>query len=265
MTATLTTVSVAVAGCEDRVLVTGEATSDPWFAITPRVSWDREVDELRLAGGLALIHVPSGRCVVTDTVGSRLRKVVPAIAPLLDWSLPDPIGPATEPQKRGVRDAIRIAHADADAVTWPQWAGDDTQPAMSLLGLLLDDAINGAPFSATSRKVRADVVSDVRAAGGDQDLVRRLELILLSEQCARFVAEFGLIGMLAALTRVDQSVADGAARVYVAECENGDSMGEWIHQWRNEIRSGQPLTLHDVPAVFPVQQMTPTCSSGGGA
>ncbi len=251
MTATLTTVSVAVAGCEDRVLVTGEATSDPWFAITPRVSWDREVDALRLAGGLALTHVPSGRCVVTDTVGSRLRKVVSTIAPLLDWSLPDPIGPATEQQKSAVRDAIRSTHADADAVAWPQWAGDDTQPAMSLLGLLLDDAINGAPFSATSRKVRTEVVSDVRAACGDQDLVRRLEMMLLNEQCARFVADYGLIRMLATLTRVDQSVADGAARVYVAECENGDDMGEWIHQWRSEIHEGQPLTLLDLPAVFP--------------
>ncbi|WP_461666647.1 hypothetical protein [Gordonia sputi] len=197
--------------------------------------------------------------MVTDTVGSRLRKVVPAIAPLLDWSLPDPIGPATEQQKRAVRDAIRIAHADADAVTWPQWAGDDTQPAMSLLGLLLDDAINGAPFSATSRRVRTEVASDVRAACGDQDLVRRLEMILLNEQCARFVADYGLIRMLATLTRVDQSVADGAARVYVAECENGDDMGEWIHQWRNEIHEGQPLTLLDLPAAFPIQQQM-----GGG-
>ena len=58
--------------------------------------------------------------------------------------------------------------------------------------------------------------------------------------------------LLAVLARVAPEVADIAARRIVAEWDAGDTMGEWVHQWSQELEAGGQLTLHGIPDADPL-------------
>lgn len=69
---------------------------------------------------------------------------------------------------------------------------------------------------------------------------------------AGLVAEvqgYGMAYLLAVLRAIDPKVADGAARDLVIAFDAGDSMGEWIYQWREELAEGKPLTLRGIPTL----------------
>lgn len=53
--------------------------------------------------------------------------------------------------------------------------------------------------------------------------------------------------LLAVLRATDPAVADQAARSLVAALDSGDTLGEWIWQWHDELTTGQPLTLWGIP------------------
>lgn len=59
----------------------------------------------------------------------------------------------------------------------------------------------------------------------------------------RQVDLFGTCYMLAALRHVDPVRADRAAAFLADQWEGGDSLGEWVYQWRQELAGGDPLTL----------------------
>lgn len=60
---------------------------------------------------------------------------------------------------------------------------------------------------------------------------------------ARQVDLFGTVYLLAALRHFDPVRADRAAAFLAEQWDAGDSLGEWIYQWREELGAGKPLTL----------------------
>lgn len=60
---------------------------------------------------------------------------------------------------------------------------------------------------------------------------------------ARQVELFGVVYLLAALRQLDPERADRAACFLAEQWDAGDSLDEWIYQWREELESGAPLTL----------------------
>ena len=70
-------------------------------------------------------------------------------------------------------------------------------------------------------------------------------------QAASLVVNFyGQIHLLAALREIAPEQADKVAASLADMWDGGDSLGEWVHQWRAELKAGLPLTmLHDDEAV----------------
>lgn len=60
---------------------------------------------------------------------------------------------------------------------------------------------------------------------------------------ARQVDLFGTVYLLAALRQLDPVVADRAANFLAEMWDAGDSLGEWIYEWRQQLDAGKPLTL----------------------
>jgi hypothetical protein len=59
----------------------------------------------------------------------------------------------------------------------------------------------------------------------------------------RQVDLFGTAYLLAALRHLDRAVADRAAHFLAEMWDAGDSLGEWIYEWRQQLDAGKPLTL----------------------
>jgi hypothetical protein len=60
---------------------------------------------------------------------------------------------------------------------------------------------------------------------------------------SRQVDLFGAIYLLACVRHLAPEQADSAAAALADEWDAGDSLGEWIYQWREELDAGKPLTL----------------------
>jgi hypothetical protein len=59
----------------------------------------------------------------------------------------------------------------------------------------------------------------------------------------RQVDLFGLCYVLAALRQRDLQTANAVAAELADQWDYGDSLGEWIYQWRKELDAGRPLSL----------------------
>ena len=86
----LITVQIHLTG-DVYVDVTGEPTSNPNLAITPRVVVNTETGDLRLEPHLVLTHIPTGLAIGSpvdrSTVwGAPVREAVDRIASMADWS-----------------------------------------------------------------------------------------------------------------------------------------------------------------------------------
>src|ERR1051326_6585984 len=67
----------------------------------------------------------------------------------------------------------------------------------------------------------------------------------------RQVDVFGMAYLLAALRRVAPDVADHATAFLAEQGAVGDSIGELVCQWQDELRKGEPLRLPAVPSPEP--------------
>jgi hypothetical protein len=68
----------------------------------------------------------------------------------------------------------------------------------------------------------------------------------ITQHHARLVDLYGQIHLLAALRETAPEQADKVAASLADMWDSGDSLGEWVHQWRTELKTGRPLTmLHD--------------------
>ncbi|MFD4444895.1 hypothetical protein ACFWPK_34480, partial [Nocardia sp. NPDC058519] len=117
-------------------------------------------------------------------------------------------------------------------------AGDPAKPALSLLGSLLDSEVKAGDRFRTGFDLGKAV------AAVDKELGGRVDAEMLWRTAAANASGYGTAYLLAVLHRVDPVAADRAARYLAGAWDAGDSLGEWIYQWREEIGAGQPLTLH---------------------
>lgn len=228
----------------------GERVSDN-FAITPGITG--EGDALGLSDRLALTHIGTGR-VVTWSMWLDFRDLAQRLEALpIDWAALTENNLTIE-HRKAVHAAIKeaqSAHADRGDDEFPKWAGDPSSPALSLLGTVLGDAVKSTAFETfTAGKELAGLVDKV-----DAELARRIDLELSWRTAAVNVNTYGVAYLLAVLHRVAPEAADRAARELAAAWECGDSLGEWVWQWRKEIGDEQPLTLHGfADLAFPAAQ-----------
>jgi hypothetical protein len=206
--------------------VQGVPTSNPHLAITPAVGGDDGY-----TGVWLLVHIPTGIAVHSAYMGgpAALRRIADRVSHL-DWSSPD--RGAHGDKANAVRLAIR-----ADELTEPTaaeaptdaYGSDIPRAAEPLIRMFIDQ------FQAACE----------RMFGADKPK-------LTDEQWAwtsiRQVDTFGLAYLLAAIRKLDPEIADSAAAHLADAWGAGDSLGEWMWQWQQELNAGKPLTLRGIPS-----------------
>ncbi len=228
--------------------VTASPTDVAHLVVTPMLGRGKR-GRVVLTGKLALTHTFTGQYVAVSHSFERLNALALQLAEF-DWDFTDPI---RSRDMQGAAQVIRqwqLSDAyDGPATLW----GDDAEmraarerePATTLLAEQLQWWIQHS--TATRESDLYDTNNEAWHA-----------------QLSAGVQGYGLIYLLAVVREIDPTVADIAARDLVAAFDAGDSLGEWVWQWRNELAEGQPLTLRGIPAHDPLswsRENQPTGSS----
>ena len=200
-----------------------------------------------LTGGFSLVHVGTGLAVRNGDPGS-LRDLAERIAHLPWADLDDPATFRDSDMARETLAAIRAA----DVVETPgtekpvanSWGGDGIpRLAEPLIRWALDryqrsyDKTGSGPDSVPFR------LPDPDAPDGEGQPNPEWYW-QINEQ----VNMYGVAYLVGALRAIDPQVADSAAAALADAWDAGDSLGEWVWQWRQELDAGKPLTLHGIPA-----------------
>lgn len=230
---------------EDRwneVLVPAQATVCRHLVITPVVGW-AEDRGLYFRGTLALTHGPTGAQLAASTYVTGLTELAASLQGF-DWEFEEP-GHLMKPENAALADAVRgaiRAWQSDDGFSGPVtlWGDDDEkraarerEPAITLLSEQLD----WWPAHLTS--IRERQLDNNNSAAWHEGL-------------SNSVHGWGMTYLLAVLHRVAPEVADIAARRLVVEFDAGDRLGEWVFQWSQELKDGNPLTLTGIPDVDPL-------------
>lgn len=218
--------------------VTGEQVSAN-FALTPAIR-DLEDGTSGIAESLCLTHVPTG-LRVSWSVWLDLRTLAAKLEELpIDWSSAElRLTPGQSALAQAVVREAEMAYRTADASdSLPGWLGDASTPALSLLGTVLDAELHGFERFGTGQ----DLAKEVAAVNAE--LGAKVDAEMLWRTAAANTSGYGTAFLLAVLHRIDPAAADRAARDLANAWEAGDSLGEWIHQWREELSQGIPLRLH---------------------
>ncbi|WP_063046265.1 hypothetical protein [Nocardia pseudovaccinii] len=223
------------------ITITAEQVS-AHFAISPTLT-ARQDGTLTFADhGRSLTHIPTG-LLITRSGWLDLRRYAAELEALpINWATLTHASELTEEQaKQAKAVSDRLIAEDDTSWPWPEWAGDKSQPALSLLTERLDFALKFTQ--------RYDFVTTVTNSlrTDHPELARIVDTHLLGSLIASHSAGYGLIYLLSVLQRIDPTAADRAARNLVGAWEDGSSMDEWMYQWRKEIAEGVPLTLHEFP------------------
>ncbi|MDV6267048.1 hypothetical protein [Rhodococcus globerulus] len=222
------------------ITITGETTSSPHFAITPAIRRDQR--GTYLGWGTSVTHIPTG--LTLPTGGADKRKTVEAIKDLIDWSSQTPL--ADPADKKLITGAVR-ALVKAEDDPWPEWAGDETTPALSLLAGQLEDATGNYD---KRRDARTEIVTAV--AELDEDLAKKVRAALDATIIGFQVQTYGLTWLLAVLMQLDPTIADQAARGLVTAWEDG-ALDEHIYEWRDDIACDRQPTLRGI--TFPTPSL----------
>lgn len=218
------------------VTVTGEQVS-PNFALTPSLT---HLDDgtTGLTDSLGLTHIHSGRRI-SSAQWIDLRDLATKLEALpINWAT---LTTFSDEQRELAIATIKAAQAEHTGEhEWPKWAGDPTYPALSLLGTVLTDAAKTANWARHHQS--KDLVAAVNVT--DAELALAIDRELSWRWAAATTNSYATAYLLAVLERTAPESADIAARNLAAAWEYGDSLAEWIGQWRTEIGEGQPLTLH---------------------
>lgn len=228
-----------------RVRVTGQPTACPHLLITPRVAV-RADGTLSFTDGLVLAHAPTGRIVVGGESVTRLLRLAELLAGF-DWSFTDFDNVASDTLKLIGKVVQRWRLEDASSIpgvllygeTEAQRAERESAPARALL-------VEHLEWWQRHNEIR------VMATGASVDPA--------TEQAWRdgvttSVEGYGVIYLMAVLWRTNPTVADIAARMLTLAWDAGDSMGEWVYQWRKELADNHPLTLHAIPEADPLESL----------
>ncbi|MEV6258426.1 hypothetical protein AB0L97_34730 [Nocardia sp. NPDC051911] len=212
------------------------------FAIAPTLT-ARQDGTLTFADhGRSLTHIPTG-LLVTRSGWLDLRRYATELEKLpIDWATLTHASDLTAEQAQQVRAVSdRLMAEDDTSWPWPEWVGDESRPALSLLATEIDQELKFTDrydfITTVTKSLRAD----------HPDLARTVDDHLRAALLGRHVTGYGLVYLLSVLHRVDPAAADRAARNLVGAWEDGSSMDEWLFQWRTELAEGVPLTLHEFP------------------
>lgn len=233
-----TTVTLAGRG----VTVTAERTECPHLVIAPIVT-----QEGRLTEYLQLIHAPTGYAVPRGLLFTMddLRRLASSVAHL-DWDFSDPKGSPSETAKGFIeaRKTLEFAEGKEIFTDYPtNWGkGEDSIPgdADSLVRWLLDgwQALYDHLHKDHPNKVPMNLPDGKPNPEWTWRTIRQVDV-------------FGIAYLLASLRRVAPDTANHAAAFLAQQWASGDSIGEWVWQWRHEIENGEPLHLPAVPSPSP--------------
>lgn len=229
------------------VQVPAQVTECPHLVITPAIGYNLNGTRPILRGRLDLTHAPTGTpLLINGHDDARGLEELAAALKDIDWEFTERDHfhrPENADMAAAAREIIRrwqIAEGDYGPVAL--WGDDEEkraarerEPAMTLLREQLDG------WAAQSQSIH------------DRDLTNTNKEAWL-QALSSSVNGWGMTYLLAVLQRIAPDVADIAARRLVAEFEAGDSMGEWIFQWSQELGSGRPLSLHGIPDPDPLAE-----------
>lgn len=225
-----------------------QTTSCPFLVITPGVD-----AEGGFAGGFSLTHTLTGLRVGDYQENPRDLAVLAERLGELDWDFDDP-----EHFKRS-ENTDRLKAVQAAYWEWEKShayqgpihymmdpddvkAARENDPAGTMLAEHIDVWVKHA-------KALRDSECKTIPSFAENPEARAAHL-------ARSCEAYGLIYLLAVVRAIDPSVADIAARDLVAQYDAGDTMGEWVYQWSEELAAGRPLTLRGIPSGDPLQAFT---------
>jgi len=214
------------------------------LVITPGVGVTDDGSVTFASGGLyQLTHALTGRSVASSESIVRLKDLAQRLAGF-DWSFDEPqYFAATTAGKKQAALVVPIIRdwQMSDAYDGPvHFSGDDD---------LTKQARQSAP-ALTLLREHIDWYMKAAKARIDKDLINT-NADLWHAAIATECEGYGLIYLLAVLTRIDPKIADIAARDLVAAWEGGE-FGEWVWQWDSELANDRPLTLHGIPAAEPL-------------
>ncbi|MEN4399991.1 hypothetical protein [Mycolicibacterium conceptionense] len=249
----LTTVTVRYGrhhNLDRTVELAAEPTACPHLVVTPGIASDED-GRVYFRGGVTLTHTGTGRALASDMHSYRLHQLAQKLTdelPEFDWNFTDTNHLYAHPDKRDAAGAVIREWQMADAYRGPvRLYGDDdakaaareSDPAATLLGENLEWWIEHSK----------NYMEELDWDNPDHQRARVAEISVS-------VNGYAFIYLLAVLQRVDPTVADIAARDLVGQFDAGDSLGEWVWQWREEFAEGKPLSLRGIPDADPLAGFT---------
>lgn len=229
-------IQLNVATTTGEIELTAEKVTEH-FALSPMIS-----DGGLGRGAIGLTHIPTGRRVTADQV-IDLRKVAVALEDLdINWD--GPVDAFSDAERDAVAKTIFAARTD-DTLgwPWPKWAGDETRPTEGVLAGVLDESLR---FWET-RDHHKNLIDQISAHA--PDVANQLDGQLMFLHCRGESSSFGLIWLLAVLHRLDAEAAARASRFLVDMWEQGDTVPEWVYEWRAQLATGDPLRIPGFPHV----------------
>lgn len=218
------------------VQVTASPTATPHLVVTPMLGRLKD-GRLVLNGKLALTHAPTGRHITVGDSFDSLNALAQQLAEF-DWEFTDPNHTRSMSDAATVIREWQLAGAYQGPATL--WSDDDElkaarerEPATTLLAEHLQWWIDH------SKGIRESELYDKNRDAWYANM-------------STSVMAYGLIYLLAVVRTIDPKVADIAARDLVSAFDAGDSLGEWVWQWRDELAQGHSLTLHGIPTPDPL-------------
>lgn len=241
---TLTLQSIPVRGT--MFTVSALPTTAEGLVICPNIALSSDGTTTDFAGYSVLVHAATGRAL-TKGDSPELRRIAEKLA-VFDWTFTDSdhfSSAANADMRDQVVAIIRAAQLrsdDAETLEIRLMGDSDemakaraTDPARTLLREHIADWLK-------LDKARPRYPDDNDEAG----------IRAWANSIAVSVEEYSVIYLLAVLRKAAPDVADIAARDLFRAWDSGDSFGEWVYQWGDELAKGEPLTLYGIPDAEPL-------------
>ena len=220
--------------------VTAQLTACDQLVVAPAIK--KTDDGWELTRHLHLVHSPTRSTIIHDEWPNSLFDLAAQLAEF-DWKFTDR-DHLTKPENRETFEKIKTV-----VRAWQSNGFDEP-----------------AYFSGDSEELKADRQRDPAGTylrehlewwSKHHDGLRSSGLA--SENLRAYGAEinasvegYSVIFLLAVLRKVAPQIADMATKELVSDLECGDSLGEWVFRWRDELAKGEPLTLMGIPDPDPL-------------
>lgn len=226
------------------VQVPAQLTECPHLVIAPSIGYSVD-GSLRFRGTLALTHTPTGAVLAHSHFESGLGKLAAALKDF-NWDFEDREhfgSPENTDMAEAVRNILRDWQISQGFSGTVAVSGEDEEKRAARerepAATLLREQLNW--WSAQYKSIH------------ERGLFKKNQEAWY-EAITCSVNGWGMTYLLAVLQRVAPDVADIAARRILAEWDAGDTMGEWVFQWGQELEDGEPLTLSGIPDADPLAQ-----------